>query len=69
MAFDILFDVEKQLDMTGYDEYNQRVYGFIAERLLRVWIVYNNYKPYECIVGLTESKAETKMQLNTQRNY
>ena len=58
--FDILFDVEKQLDMTGYDEYNQRVYGFIAERLLRVWIVYNNYKPYECIVGLTESKAETK---------
>lgn len=58
--FDILFDVEKRLDMTGYDEYNQRVYGFIAERLLRVWIVYNNYKPYECMVGLTESKAETK---------
>ena len=63
--FDILFEVEKHLDMTGYDEYNQRVYGFIAERLLRVWILHNNYKPYECVVGLTESKVETKSAIET----
>ena len=24
--FDILFDVEKQLDMTGYDEYKSKEY-------------------------------------------
>lgn len=58
--FTILFEVEKHLDMTGYDDYNRRVYGFIAERLVLVWIRKNEYKVFECAVGLTESKAETK---------
>lgn len=58
--FDILFEVEKRLDMTGYDDYNRRVFGFISERLLTVWIRKNRLRVYECPVGLTESKAETK---------
>lgn len=58
--FDILFEVEKRIDMTGYDDYNRRVFGFISERLLTVWIRKNNLKTCECPVGLTESKAETK---------
>lgn len=36
--FDILFDLEKRLDITGYIEKERRVFGFIAERLLDVWI-------------------------------
>ena len=35
--FDILFDVEKRLDISGYDSYDARVFGFVAERLLDVW--------------------------------
>lgn len=36
--FDILFEVEKRIDMQGYDGYQSRVMGFLAERLFRVWL-------------------------------
>ena len=36
--FSILFELENRLDITGYSDYNARVYGFIGERLLDVWI-------------------------------
>ena len=36
--FAILFELEKRLDISGYDAYNARVFGFVAERLLDVWI-------------------------------
>lgn len=36
--FDILFEVEKRIDTTGYDDYQKRVMGFLSERLFRVWL-------------------------------
>ena len=42
--FDVLFELEKRLDISGYDAYNARVFGFVAERLLDVWIETNGYK-------------------------
>lgn len=36
--FDILFEVEKRIDTTGYDDYQGRVMGFLSERLFRVWL-------------------------------
>lgn len=36
--FNILFRLESRLDTTGYSAYDRRVYGFIAERLLDVWL-------------------------------
>ena len=35
--FDILFELEKRLDITGYSKNDQRVFGFVGERLLDVW--------------------------------
>ena len=36
--FDILFEVEKRLDITSYSENDKRVFGFLGERLLDVWV-------------------------------
>lgn len=42
--FDILFEVEKRIDLTGYDEYQTRVMGFLSERLFRVWLMMQGEK-------------------------
>lgn len=57
--FSILFYVEERTDMTGYDDYNRRVYGFIAERLMLVWVKYNRLRVCEADVGLVNEKSET----------
>lgn len=41
--FDILFELEKRLDITNYNKNDSRVYGFVSERLLDVWIDTNHY--------------------------
>ena len=43
--FDVLFDLEKRLDISAYSDYDARVFGFVAERLLDVWIE-TNHIPY-----------------------
>ena len=39
--FDILFELEKRLDISNYSPNDQRVFGFVSERLLDVWIETN----------------------------
>lgn len=39
--FDILFELEKQTDLTTYDNYQSRIYGFLSERLFNVWVEKN----------------------------
>ena len=38
--FDILFRLQDRLDISSYNPYQARIYGFIAERLFNVWLEY-----------------------------
>lgn len=35
--FDLLFEFEKRIELKNYTEYQKRILGFVAERLLNVW--------------------------------
>lgn len=43
--FDILFELEERLDISGYSANDQRVFGFVSERLIDCW-VHKNAVPY-----------------------
>ena len=42
--FDILKKLESKVDISDYDNYQQRIYGFLAERLLNVYCKHNKLK-------------------------
>ena len=39
--FPILFTLEDQVDLTGESDYRKRLYGFLGERLMNVWMAHN----------------------------
>lgn len=49
--FDILFTLENKIDISEYDEYQQRIYGFLSERLFNVWIKHKKYNVKENVVA------------------
>lgn len=57
--FEILSETALKIDLSSYNIYEQRVFGFLSEQLLRVWVRKNNLKVYEGKVGITAEKAET----------
>jgi len=59
--FDILFEVEKRTDFSGYNGYQKRLFGFLSEFLQTVWIQYHNLNVKECMVGMVGEKYETKI--------
>lgn len=65
--FDILFSLEKQVDLSELNEYQQRLYGFLSERLLNVWIKHNNLKAVNTSVINLESKAFYRIRLLRRR--
>lgn len=67
--FAIFAEVEKRIDPSGYDDYHKRVYGFISEFLLLVWAEVKGLKVYECKVGMTTEKYETKQMKEKLADY
>lgn len=44
--FDILFEAERRIDISGYDEYQKRIFGFLSERLLNVYCAHHQLNAY-----------------------
>lgn len=54
--FSILFTLEDRLDISAYNTYNQRIFGFISERLLDVYLTANNISYQELPVLFMEKE-------------
>jgi hypothetical protein len=54
--FDILFELEQELDITNYSVNDRRVFGFVSERLLDAWLSTNNISYEELSVVYLESQ-------------
>lgn len=63
--FEILSELEKMTDLSSYDDYQKRIYGFLGERLLNVYFRKNSYKIFQCGVIPTESKWSETKQITT----
>ncbi|MBF8984607.1 DUF4422 domain-containing protein [Lutibacter sp. B2] len=60
--FDILFELEKRVDISNYDNYQKRIYGFISERLFNVWLSYQKLNEKETLViNMEKVKWSTKI--------
>lgn len=42
--FPVLFTLEKQVDLAGASDYQRRLYGFLGERLMNVWIAHRGLR-------------------------
>ncbi|MCR5785763.1 MAG: DUF4422 domain-containing protein [Eubacterium sp.] len=61
--YDILFEVEKRVDISDYDDYQKRIFGFISERLFRVWLSMHKYRVKEAEVDIIEDVEEYEKNL------
>ncbi len=45
--FDILFEFERRINLAHYSEYQQRILGFLSERLITAWVHHKQLKVKE----------------------
>lgn len=69
--FPLLEEVERRTDISEYDDFQKRLYGYLAERLLRVWILANEYKIREEEVRLVdpENRYNDERRIVLQTRY
>lgn len=57
--FTIFAALGERVDVSGYDDYHKRLFGFLSENLLMVYTKARQLKVKEGRIGLTAEKAET----------
>lgn len=68
--FSVLGELENRIDLSAYDEYNRRVFGFIAERLLDCYLETNHITYTELpVVNLESQHWPRKIVRFLQRKY
>lgn len=58
--FDILFSLSEQIDLTNYTDYNKRMWGFLSERLINVWIHHQKLRVAEYPVKFIGHRKKIK---------
>ena len=61
--FDILFEVEKRTDITNYTVAEARIYGYLSEILLNVWVDYKRLKVKHCDVAVNKPLTRKRAPL------
>ncbi len=68
--FSILFELQKRVDLSGFeDDYHRRIFGFISEFLLYVWVQAKGLCACECRVAVVGEKKETAEIENAMRGF
>ncbi|SEA56863.1 protein of unknown function [Oribacterium sp. KHPX15] len=60
--FDVLFKLEKRVDISGYSVSDKRIFGYLSERLLNVWVLHNDIKIKEFYLLNTEETLMDRMK-------
>lgn len=58
--FSVLFLLEPTVDLDKYNDYNKRMFGFVAERLFNIWIKHKKIKVKELPVAFTDKRPINK---------
>ena len=58
--FDVLFELERRLDISNYSAYDARVFGFVSERLMDYWVESNGLTYAEMLVVNLEDQHWVK---------
>lgn len=65
--FNVLFELEKNTDVSNLNKYQQRLYGFLSERLLNVWVKHNDLRVVNTPVINTEMGIAERLTLLRRR--
>ena len=62
--FGVLKKLEKKIDISGYSVQEKRVYGYISELLMDVWLETNGFKYIEIPWGQIGGKNDVKKAIS-----
>lgn len=65
--FPILEELEKQISLDGRNAYQQRIYGFLSERLLNVYVRSRDLRTHRLPVWQPELSRSQKLRLSLRR--